>query len=252
MRILNAAITDIGKKRQINEDNFFISKEDALFVLADGMGGHQAGDMASRLAVDCIGEFISATTQDKEVTWPYDRDDNLPYEANRLIVAIKLANKKIFNTARDKNLDGMGTTIAGLICKNEKIYLCHVGDSRIYRVRSKKIKQLTIDHSLLNDSIKLKSLSKDEIEHFPFKNVITRALGIEESVEVEMSAQKARPGDYYLLCTDGLSNLVSDDEIKSIIVKNSDNLIHSCRTLIKMANEAGGNDNITCILVYLS
>jgi protein phosphatase len=139
-----------------------------------------------------------------------------------------------------------------LICKNDKVYLCHVGDSRIYRIRSKKIKQLTVDHSLLNDSLKLKSLTKDEIEHFPFKNVITRALGIEETVEVEMSAEKAKMGDYYLLCSDGLSNMVSDEEIKSTIVKNNDNLILSCRTLIKMANEAGGNDNITCILVYLN
>ncbi|MFH1729837.1 MAG: Stp1/IreP family PP2C-type Ser/Thr phosphatase [Pseudomonadota bacterium] len=252
MKVLNAAITDVGKKRQINEDNFFISKEEGLFVLADGMGGHQAGDMASKIAVDTIGDFIRATSRDKEITWPYDRDGNLPYEANRLIVAIKLANKKIFNTAREKNLDGMGTTIASLIYKEEKVYLCHVGDSRIYRVRDGKIKQLTSDHSLLNDSLKAKSLTQEEIDNFPFKNVITRALGIEDNVDVEMDNKMAKQGDYYLVCSDGLSNLVPDDDIKEVITKHKDKLIAACKELIQRANDAGGNDNITCILVHLS
>lgn len=251
MKIVSAAITDVGKKREINEDNFYISKDDGLYLLADGMGGHLAGDMASKLAVDTIASFIKSTGVDREVTWPYRRDEKLPYEANRLIIAIKFANKKIFNVAKEKELTGMGTTVASLLFHGENVYLCHVGDSRAYRIRNGKIAQLTEDHSLLNFTMKTNPMTTEEIENFPFKNVITRAIGIEEDVEVDMNVEQISEGDYYLLCSDGLSNFVSDEQIVDTVVKGKKDLLKACKGLISHANNKGGGDNITVVLTHV-
>lgn len=252
MKIQTAAITDIGKKRKVNEDNFLISKDDGLFLIADGMGGHLAGDLASKIAVDTIADFVRSTSEDKEVTWPFHRDEHLPYDANRLIVGIKLANKKIYATARERNLDGMGTTVASVLVKESKAIICHVGDSRIYKISDDAIEQLTEDHSFLNDQLKLGNIKKEDVDKFPYKNVITRALGIEDDVHVDVRIEEAKKGDFYLLCSDGLSNLVKDDTLKEIILRNKNQLIKSCRNLISNANLKGGHDNITAVLIRFS
>lgn len=244
------ALSDTGKKRSINEDSFFNSSEDRLFIVADGMGGHLAGDVASKLAVESIKEFVLTTKYDKEVTWPFQRDMNISYELNQLIVAIKTANKKIIRLANERNLSGMGTTIVAMLLSSTKASICHVGDSRIYRIRDGKIDQLTEDHSLLNDSIKNHYITEDEIEDFPYKNVITKALGIEDEVEVDCNEFELKENDIFLLCSDGLSNMLKDKLLFEIITSENDMNLN-CHKLIEQANANGGADNITAITVQI-
>jgi len=254
IKALVSAMSDIGKKRSINEDCFFLSKNDGLFIVADGMGGHLAGDMASKIAVDTIASFIRSSNKDTEMTWPYERIDSLSNNANKLNVAIKLANKKIYTASYRKNLEGMGTTIVALFWDpndRKKLQIGHVGDSRVYRIRSGKIEQLTRDHSLLNDSIEKGTLSKEEIKNFPFKNIITRALGIDETVEVDLKEITTKKNDIFILCSDGLSNPVSDKDMQKKLKEVGEDIVGACRGLINQANDSGGHDNITLIIIKI-
>ena len=248
LRIELAGKTDVGKKRNHNEDNFSIIEESGLYIVADGMGGHASGEVASQMAVDAMKEFFLATAQDPERTWPYKMDRSKGYEENRLITGIKLANLRIYETAqRDAGKRGMGTTIVTMFAVEDGVYIAHVGDSRGYRVRDGKIEQLTEDHSLLNDYIKMKRLTPEEIANFPHKNVIVRALGMKDTVKVDTRFESPRANDTYLLCSDGLSGPVTDDEMLDTVV-NSPDLETAASKLIARANENGGPDNITVIL----
>lgn len=247
----SAGISDIGKKRAINEDNFFLSKEDGLFLVADGMGGHEAGDLASRIAVDTVVEFIRNTSENQEITWPYQRDDTLSYNMNRLAVAIKLANKKIYTTSRRRNLEGMGTTVAATFYDpaiSNTLYIGHVGDSRIYRFRNSHLERLTRDHSLLNDSLERGDITESDVDNFPYKNIITRALGVDENVEVDILEAEISTNDTFLICSDGLSNEISDADMADILAAESD-LAKSTQTMINRANDRGGHDNMSVIVV---
>ncbi len=253
MKIFHASMSDIGRTRKINEDSLYVSKRDGIYLIADGMGGHLAGEVASKIAVETIGSFLKSTRGDKEITWPFQRDEALTYDANRFIVSVKLANKKIFNHGRERNLPGMGTTIVGVLCNNSgTVNMCHVGDSRIYRIRNGKIERMTEDHSLLNDTIKRERMTAEEIEKFPYKNVITRALGIEEVVTVDLRLEEAQDEDLYILCSDGLSNFMSEQEIAQTIIKNKSNVQKSCKELVKKTNAKGGLDNISVIIIRFS
>lgn len=248
LRVEVAGETNVGKKRNVNEDNLAILSELGLYIVADGMGGHASGDVASQMAVDTLREFFQATADDPERTWPYKMDRSKAYEENRLITGIKLANLRIFSAARrNPQQRGMGTTLVALFAVEQGVYLGHVGDSRVYRIRDNTIEQLTEDHSLLNDYIKMKRLTPDEIENFPHKNVIVRALGMKDSVAVDTRFETPREGDILLLCTDGLAGPVSDEEILSIVTSSPDMTTASHR-LIERANDNGGPDNITCVL----
>ncbi len=243
-----AGETNVGLKRTHNEDNFAIFEEENLYVVADGMGGHASGEVASQMAVESLRDFFRATGEDPETTWPYKMDKSRKYEENRLIIGVKLANLRIYETAqRDARYRGMGTTIVSLLFIPDGAYLSHVGDSRIYRIRGGEIVQLTEDHSLLNDYIKMKKLTPEEIENFPHKNVIVRALGMKDSVKVDLLHEKPRRDDVYLLCSDGLSGMCSDEELLEIVVASND-LSSACHALIDRANEHGGTDNITVVL----
>src|SRR5262245_58331164 len=203
--------------RNPNEDNYAILTDEDLFIVADGMGGHASGEIASQMAIDTMRDFFRATSQDPEATWPYKMDKSRGYEENRLITGVKLANLRIFESAqRDPKLRGMGTTIVCILVVDDGVLVGHVGDSRVYRLRDGKLEQLTEDHSLLNDYIKMKRLSEEEIAHFPHKNVIVRALGMKDSVKVDTAIDNPKPGDVYLLCSDGLSGPVTDTEIQQI------------------------------------
>jgi serine/threonine protein phosphatase PrpC len=185
-RIEVAGETNVGRKRNHNEDNFAIMPDFGLFLVADGMGGHASGEVASKMAVDAMQEFFSQTQEDPERTWPYKMDRSKGYEENRLITGIKLANLRIYETAqRESKKRGMGTTFVSMFTVNDGIYVAHVGDSRAYRFRDGKIEALTEDHSLLNDYIKMKRLTAEEIANFPHKNVIVRALGMKDTVKVD-------------------------------------------------------------------
>lgn len=249
MTLRVAGLTDTGMKRTHNEDFLFVPEEERLVMVADGMGGHAAGDVASRLAIETVEEFFRATAAEEDVTWPFAFDGENRRHENRLVTGIKLANLKIFEAAqRESRRQGMGTTIvAGFFCDDE-IVLAHVGDSRIYRIRDGEIRQLSEDHSLLNDYIKMKRLDPEDADRFPHKNVIVRALGMKDSVAVDTQRRQPRVGDYYIFCSDGLSGMISDDEILRLVLSHRADLEAACQKLVDLANENGGVDNITVAL----
>jgi serine/threonine protein phosphatase PrpC len=250
MRVRFAGETDVGMKRTHNEDYLYLPDEERLVMVADGMGGHASGDLASRLAVDTIVDFFRATAEEPEITWPFlvDRDNNL--HENRLITGVKLANLKIFESAqRNARFRGMGTTIVSCFFCEDQVLVAHVGDSRVYRVRD-NIRQLTEDHSLLNDYIKMKRITPEEVDRFPHKNVIVRALGMKETVAVDVLREAPEVGDIFLLCSDGLTGMISDDEMLQM-VKAEQDLDRCCEKLVEMGNSAGGVDNITVALARM-
>ncbi|MGH7439470.1 MAG: Stp1/IreP family PP2C-type Ser/Thr phosphatase [Polyangiaceae bacterium] len=252
IRAVAAGLSDVGLQREHNEDSFVVLTEYDLFVVADGMGGHRAGDVASRIATETISEFFR-TTANEDVTWPFHFDTNLSEEENRLLTGIRVANRQIFErSTKSREYHGMGTTVVGAMFspKKQKMYIGHVGDSRCYRVRAGKIRQLTRDHSLINDYLlAMPDLSEEQKNELP-KNVITRALGMQDQVVVDLQHDDPQPGDTYVLCSDGLSGMVSDDDIE-LIVASAGNVNEACTKLIARANERGGEDNITAVLIKI-
>jgi protein phosphatase len=249
MKIRYAAKTDVGQKRNHNEDYFSLIEDEQLFIVADGMGGHASGEVASKMAAETVGEFYQRT-KDEEATWPYKVDRSLSYIENRLVCGIKLANYRIFEAAsRDIRYKGMGTTIVSALIKADKIYLAHVGDSRCYRIRDGKIQQLTRDHSLLEDYKEAKpDMTDEEQRNFPHKNVITRALGMRDTVQVDVKPHQIMDGDFYVMCSDGLSGMVEDEQIREIVAKGK-SLERVVEELVDQANRAGGTDNITTLVL---
>ena len=250
MKIRYAAKTDVGMKRTHNEDYFSLIEDEQLFIVADGMGGHASGEVASKMAADTIGEFYNRTRDDEDATWPYKMDRSLSYIENRLVCSIKLANLRIFETSsRDLRYKGMGTTLVSSMVAGDKIYVGHVGDSRAYRVRDGVITQLTRDHSLLEDYKEAKpDMTEEEERNFPHKNVITRALGMRETVQVDIRAHQIISGDVYILCSDGLSGMLTDPQIQQI-TSNAKSLERAVAELVDAANRNGGTDNVTTLLL---
>jgi protein phosphatase len=240
-------------KRNHNEDNLLLLPEERLFVVADGMGGHSSGEIASKIAVEEMAEFFRMTSQDREITWPFKMDKTKNYDENRLATGIKLANVRIYQKASsDQKYKGMGTTIVSVyFASDTQVLVGHVGDSRVYYFRDGQLKQITEDHSLLNDYLKAKKLTPEEIEAFPHKNVIVRALGMKDTVTVDVNRVEPKPGDVFLLCSDGLSGMVADQQIQQILQEQSD-LQKAASMLIDAANANGGNDNVTCVLARFS
>ena len=251
MKLRAAGLSHVGMKRTHNEDSIRILSDYSLYIVADGMGGHASGEVASRMSVETISSFFKMTTRDTEATWPFKEEKNLRYDENRLVAGIKWSNRRIYEAAsRDPKYKGMGTTIVTAFFTQNGAYLGHVGDSRGYRIRNGVIEQITEDHSLLNDYIKANKLTPEEIEHFPHKNVIVRALGMKELVQVDVNRLDPKIDDIYLLCSDGLSSMCTDPEILKIILDAGD-LKTACKNLIDAANDAGGTDNSTVALVHL-
>ncbi len=249
MRIEVAGCSHVGMKRNHNEDAFLVLADEQLYCVADGMGGHASGEIASRIAIDELEDFYRRTSKDADLTWPFKMDRGRNYEENRLATAIKLANARIYEAASSEaNYRGMGTTIVSLHFAEDGVYIGHVGDSRAYCLRDGALRQMTEDHSLLNDYLKAKKLTAEEIDAFPHKNVIVRALGMKDTVQVDIEHFQATDGDLFLLCSDGLSGMVHDDALMAAVTASAD-LHATCTQLIELANAAGGNDNITCILV---
>ncbi|MCC6748618.1 MAG: Stp1/IreP family PP2C-type Ser/Thr phosphatase [Deltaproteobacteria bacterium] len=249
MRIRYAAKTDVGMKRTHNEDYFSLMEDEQLFIVADGMGGHSSGEVASRLAAETVSEFYQRT-KDEDATWPYKMDRNLSYIENRLVCGIKLANYKIYEAAsKDIRFKGMGTTIVTALLGGDKIYVAHVGDSRCYRIRGGAIQQVTRDHSLLEDYKDAKpDMTEEEERNFPHKNVITRALGMRDTVQVDIRTEEVADGDLFLLCSDGLSGMVPDEVLLQVVTANPD-MERAVAELVDQANRAGGTDNITTLIL---
>jgi protein phosphatase len=250
MKISYQAVSDVGRKRKGNEDSLFVNAEQSLFVVADGMGGHAAGEVASRLAVDAINEFICLTGDDEEITWPFGLDETISYDGNRLKTAIRYANRKVLEATKEKSeYEGMATTVAAVLVDGEVANLGHVGDSRIYLLRGAQISQLTTDHSWVNEQIVTGVISADQARSHPLRNVVTRALGGKVDLQVDMQVHKIEAGDVLLLCSDGLTTMMADEEIAKVVADADGDVEKSARALVAAANTKGGEDNITVVIL---
>jgi serine/threonine protein phosphatase PrpC len=244
-----AGMTDVGLLREHNEDSLVLLPEHGVIAVADGMGGHRSGDVASQLAVSTLTDFFTVIVG-RDGTWPFPADPTLSDEENYIVTSLRLANRRIFDRSLRTMADfGMGTTIVAAIFtpEGDKISVGHVGDSRCYRMRAGEIVQMTRDHSLISDARHMAPwMTPEEIRQLP-PNVITRALGIREDVLVDLASEATELGDVYLLCSDGLSGMMTDEQILETVTQTPD-LDEACKTLIDRANFFGGTDNITAIL----
>ena len=256
MNFIAAGLSDVGLQREHNEDSFCILPEHRLFVVADGMGGHRAGDIASRMATSEVKAFFDATDVDADGdSWPAQGEAELHPDQSRLVSAVKLANQRIFQASlRNRSVQGMGTTIVGALFDRaeRKLHVAHVGDSRAYRVRSGEITQLTRDHSLLNDYLLvMPNLSEAQKQRLP-SNVITRALGMQDAVAVDVCTEGVEAGDVYVLCSDGLNGMVGDERILDLVHGADGDIERAAKGLVAEANQNGGEDNVTVVLVQIA
>lgn len=253
MKVQSCGITDIGRKRQKNEDSYLVNDNIHLYVVADGMGGHVGGEFASKIAVSTVEEIIKGLDQTDVYKSSYlssDQGQDEKGEEQTLREAITKAGSKICQkSVEEPELKGMGTTATVLLFNEQKAMVAHVGDSRAYYVRKGKIKQITEDHSLVNEQVKSGLISEAEAKTHQLKNIITRSVGVQEEVEVDTCLLDVKEKDVFLLCSDGLSNLVEDNEMLNVILQNDPE--SAVRTLVDLANQRGGDDNITLILVQI-
>ena len=243
--------TDVGLRRPLNEDT--IHARDGLFLVCDGMGGHKAGEVASKLATESIAGFIERSGADPEMTWPYGFDPRLSFDANRLNTAIKLANRLIFRKAATvEEYTGMGTTVVAVLVNPRRPYMTYanVGDSRIYLVREFDLVQLTRDDSWAN--LDWTVSAGEAPPEMSMKNILTKALGAREEVEFAVVEQGLQPADLVLLCSDGLTNMVPDPQIREILLARANDPETACRELVSSANAAGGRDNVSAIVLHYS
>lgn len=238
LHYLAAAVTDRGRKRPSNEDAFGFSIEDGIYLVCDGMGGAAAGEIASSLAVDEVLHLLDGRGQSGRTP--------LPEVVEQAIVA---ANEAIFSRAqRNQRLSGMGTTLAALAVEENHAWVFNVGDSRCYRLRQGQLEQVTLDHSLVEEQVRMGRMTPAEAHRSPLKNVITRALGTQCRVTPDVFGLETEPGDIFLLCTDGLTRELTDEAIAALL-GSGDALEEQCARLVGAAKKAGGHDNITCLLV---
>ncbi len=242
------ALSDVGRKREQNEDSFLTLPEKGVVAVCDGMGGHKAGEVASRAAVDAIEKVMALEPPGPEFL-PEDFGKELAAPIRNLLRGIRLANRRIFRaSAQAVKMRGMGTTVVCAVFVPGRVAVCHVGDSRSYLVRDSVIRRLTIDHSWMEELIAAGELKKEDAGNFPDRNFITRALGIRPAVKVDVNQEVVKKGDLFLFCSDGLSSMLSDDEILEVLLANQ-NLEKAAAALIARANAEGGDDNITVVLV---
>ncbi len=219
-----------------------------LYIVADGMGGHAGGDEASRIVVETIEQVITRLKDDLSATLPYAYEEKVPPPARGLKYSIMLAGEKIYRKARQlPEYQGMGTTVTALWLEAEEAHIAHVGDCRGYLLRNGKIEQLTEDHSWVQEQLNAGTISAEEARGHQLRNIITRSVGFEEDVKIDTYRQDLKPGDIHLLCSDGLSNLVSEVELNEITFSLTPEM--ACQQLVDLANERGGKDNITVVIV---
>ncbi|WP_005034939.1 Stp1/IreP family PP2C-type Ser/Thr phosphatase [Holophaga foetida] len=248
MRVVAAGLSDVGCIRKHNEDNLLVDMELGLFLVADGLGGHAAGEVASRIVVEKVEEFI-AQTAERDRTWPLDYDARIPYDGNRLKAALLLSDQAILDDIRENpERESMGSTVVACLVKGDCVTMAHVGDSRAYLLNPDGIRQITRDHSWVADQVANGILTAEEARKHPFRNVITQALGNGGELDVSIQELQVKELDRLLLCSDGLSGMVPDEEIWKI-VQNSDSLAIAAEKLVKKALENGGEDNVTVVLV---
>ena len=241
-------MTDTGRVREHNEDAIAHDEDIGLFVLADGMGGYNAGEVASGIAVKTIANLVREAYAVQDLG-AVDRETGLLRPSIILRDAILRANKIIYQTSKSQpQCAGMGTTVVAALFYDNRACVAHVGDSRLYRLRDDRYEQLTLDHSLLQELVERGFYSHEEAARSTNKNYVTRALGVEPGVEVEIAEYPVERGDFYVLCSDGLSDMVEDEDIHLTISTFHDNLDIIGKQLIQLANEHGGRDNISVMV----
>ncbi len=241
MKIKAYGKTDVGRKRQINQDSILVNARHHIYAVADGMGGHKGGEVASAMAIETLQEVLA-----------HEATTSSPVES-RLETAYKLANDRIYETshkASNKDLEGMGTTMVAFYATQHKIFISNVGDSRAYLYRSKKIWQITEDHSLVQEQIRAGIIDPDKAEAVIGKNVITRSVGYDQTVKIDVVFRTYTKGDVFLICSDGLTGMVSNTNIARILASNPIEKV--AQICIDEANTAGGVDNISCLVISLN
>src|ERR1700728_2450886 len=251
-RLRFVGLTDTGKVREHNEDMIAVDLDIGLLVLADGMGGYNAGEVASGIAVKTIVNLVKEQVEREDLN-VQAREAGLSRPTIILRDAIHRANKIIYQTAKTQpQCEGMGTTVVSALFFDNKIALAHVGDSRLYRLRDDKFEQVTMDHSLLQELVDRGFYSAEEAQRAANKNYVTRALGVEPNVEVEVQEVPVQRGDYYVLCSDGLSDMVEDDDIHLTISTFTANLETVAKQLIQLSNDNGGRDNVSVVMAHVA
>lgn len=245
-------VTDVGRQRDANEDAYAVHDSYGLLILADGMGGHNSGEVASGLAVKHISDFICENRLKDGYQWPYPMRDDRSFDENSIDVAIKFANERIFiESMKNSAYEGMGTTVLAMLSSGPNMVLGHVGDSRIYRYRNQELTQVTEDHSLLNHMIRTKQIHPSQAKDFKNKNIIVRAVGLKDIVDVDVITIPKANDDVLLMCSDGLTDLVEDWIIAEVLAGN-ESLEEIGHTLVRLANQSGGKDNITVLLARVT
>jgi len=248
MRTEAAGATDPGRKRPNNEDAFLVLEGARLFAVADGVGGREGGEVASAIAVDTLREAVPDQLGASDRTPPAGVVHPTERETSALRYAVSLANRGILDAVRRRpELSGMGTTLTALLLSGSDAHLVHAGDSRAYRLRSGRLRQLSEDHSLVSEQVKAGIMTRAQARRSAHRHVITRALGIQEEVAPDLWKESLQPGDVFLLCSDGLTEMVDDKEITRILKASGPG--DAVVALIAAANEAGGADNITAVVV---
>ncbi len=250
MKFITTGLTDVGLCRPNNEDCFCIDQEIPLFLVADGMGGHAAGEVASKMAAQVVVDYVRNARSGVQ-TFVGEYDSNFSERSNQVASAVRLANQTLYEAAQENSSwQGMGTTLAAAVWSSTDIMgVAHVGDSRVYLIRNQTIEQITRDHTVLSEQVDRGLITPEEAQHYEFKNLITRAVGSAAQVEVELNEMVVKDRDKILLCTDGLTSMVPDDVILTII-NTSGHPKAACRTLVNLANKNGGKDNISVVLIY--
>jgi len=242
------ARTDLGLKRELNEDSFLADSNISLYIVADGMGGHAGGNIASKMSVDIIRKRVRAARKAGDLFSKDAIDNESPAVLKMLEESIKEASAKIFEKSdRQPELAGMGTTVTLMLTHGKRAYVAHVGDSRLYRLRNGKLEQLTEDHSLVNEQVKAGFITSEEAQHSRFRNIITRSVGFESEVTADTMSVVMKPADIFMICSDGLTGMVEDDEIQKTIKKAR--LSQAPARLVDLANQAGGEDNVTVVVL---
>jgi PPM family protein phosphatase len=238
-----AGLSDVGRCRKANQDQFLVDVDHGAFAIADGMGGHAAGEVASDLAIRAVASSVRRRVEE------HGGFDS--HEAGELLrAAVNEGNRLICDSVQDHaEWRGMGTTAVVLLITSDTAIIGHVGDSRAYLLRNRELRQLTSDHSWVNEQVKLGLLTHEQAQRHPMRNIVTRALGNQAQVDVDLIEEQVRPGDVFTLCSDGLNGMLSDDEIREILAGSMSSPAEACRALVERANARGGEDNITVIVL---
>lgn len=242
------ARSDVGRKREKNEDNFLADPSLMLYCVADGMGGHAGGETASRMAVETVHRTVRLARQNGSV-FPADAgNQEVPEVLELLQRAVSEASRRIYDaSSQNPDLHGMGTTVTLVQVLGTRIYVAHVGDSRLYRLRDNRFEQLSEDHSLVAEQVRAGFITAEEAQFSRFRNIITRSVGFESQVKADTFSVAVRQGDVFVLCSDGLTGMVSDEEIERVLKSNR--LVSAADHLVNLANRAGGEDNITLVVL---